>query len=81
LVDANPSPSQATQFDPTSKTAPSRPLDTLNLGLNRRKIGLRSLTEAIDSTTPGGRLTFHIFGAMAEFERSIIRGQTQQACS
>src|SRR5215210_8353336 len=39
--------------------------------LERRKIGLRSLTEAIDTTTPGGRLVFHIFGALAEFDRAI----------
>ena len=39
-------------------------------------MGFRSLTEAIDTTTPGGRLIFHIFGALAEFERSIIRERT-----
>lgn len=44
--------------------------------LERRKIGLRSLTEQIDTTTPGGRLVFHIFGALAEFERAIIRERT-----
>ncbi|MGU3540406.1 recombinase family protein [Methylobacterium sp. A54F] len=44
--------------------------------LERRAIGLRSLTEAIDTTTSGGRLVFHIFGALAEFERSIIRERT-----
>lgn len=36
--------------------------------LDRRGIGLRSLTEAVDTTTSGGRLVFHIFGALAEFE-------------
>ena len=36
-------------------------------------IGLKSLTENIDTGTSGGRLVFHIFGALAEFERSIIR--------
>jgi DNA invertase Pin-like site-specific DNA recombinase len=35
------------------------------------------VTEAIDTTTPGGRLVFHIFGALAEFERSIIRERTR----
>jgi DNA invertase Pin-like site-specific DNA recombinase len=40
--------------------------------LETRKIGFRSLTENIDTTTPGGRLTFHLFAALAEFERSII---------
>lgn len=44
--------------------------------LNERGIGLRSLTEAIDTTTPGGTLIFHIFGALAEFERSVIRERT-----
>jgi len=45
-------------------------------GLEARGIGFRSLTEAIDTTTPGGKLTFHIFGALAEFERSLIRERT-----
>jgi len=44
--------------------------------LEDRKIGLRSLTENIDTTTSGGRLIFHIFGALAEFERSILRDRT-----
>ena len=46
-------------------------------GLEAETIGFRSLTEAIDTTTPGGRLVFHIFGALAEFERSIIRERTR----
>jgi DNA invertase Pin-like site-specific DNA recombinase len=45
--------------------------------LNNRGIGLKSLTENIDSTTSGGKLIFHIFGALAEFERDIIRERTQ----
>ena len=44
--------------------------------LNTKECGLRSLTEAIDTTTAGGRLIFHIFGALAEFERNIIRERT-----
>ena len=44
--------------------------------LHRRSCGFRSLTEAIDTTTAGGRLIFHIFGALAEFERGIIRERT-----
>jgi DNA invertase Pin-like site-specific DNA recombinase len=44
--------------------------------LHKRECGFRSLTEAIDTTTAGGRLIFHIFGALAEFERSIIRERT-----
>ena len=47
-------------------------LDTVE-ALHARHIGLRSLTEAIDTGTPGGTLVFHLFGALAEFERSIIR--------
>lgn len=46
-------------------------------GLEAGGIGFRSLTEAIDTTTSGGRLVFHIFGALAEFERSIIRERTR----
>src|SRR3954462_3837166 len=44
--------------------------------LNDRKIGFRSITENIDTTTSGGKLIFHIFGALAEFERDIIRERT-----
>lgn len=44
--------------------------------LEKRNKGLRSLTEAIDTTTAGGRLFFHIFGALAEFERGVIRDRT-----
>jgi DNA invertase Pin-like site-specific DNA recombinase len=44
--------------------------------LGEQGIGFRSLTEAIDTTTNGGRLVFHIFAALAEFERSIIRERT-----
>ena len=44
--------------------------------LEGRGIGLKSLTENIDTGTSGGRLVFHIFGALAEFERSIIRERT-----
>jgi DNA invertase Pin-like site-specific DNA recombinase len=44
--------------------------------LEAQGIGLRSLTEAVDTTTAGGKLIFHIFGALAEFERSVIRERT-----
>jgi DNA invertase Pin-like site-specific DNA recombinase len=44
--------------------------------LQTRKIGFKSLTENIDTTTSGGKLIFHIFGALAEFERDIIRERT-----
>ena len=45
--------------------------------LDQRGIGFRSLTEQIDTTTSGGKLIFHVFGALAEFERDIIRERTQ----
>ncbi len=45
-------------------------------GLEEKGIGFRSLTEAIDTTTSGGKLIFHIFAALAEFERSIIHERT-----
>ena len=44
--------------------------------LNNRNIGFQSITENIDTTTSGGKLIFHIFGALAEFERDIIRERT-----
>ena len=42
-------------------------------GLNERKIGFRSLTESLDAGSASGRLFFQIFGALAEFERAVIR--------
>src|SRR2546429_6231976 len=45
--------------------------------LNNRKIGFKSLQENIDTTTSGGKLIFHIFGALAEFERDIIKERTK----
>lgn len=45
--------------------------------LEDQGIGFHSLTEAIDTTTAGGKLVFHIFGALAEFERSVIRERTR----
>jgi len=45
-------------------------------GFEARGMGLRSLTESIDTTTSGGKLIFHIFAALAQFERSIIRERT-----
>ncbi len=45
--------------------------------LNERGIGFKSLTEQIDTTTSGGKLIFHVFGALAEFERDVIRDRTQ----
>jgi DNA invertase Pin-like site-specific DNA recombinase len=44
--------------------------------LQERGIDFISLTEKIDTTTPGGKLIFHIMGALAEFERDLIRERT-----
>jgi DNA invertase Pin-like site-specific DNA recombinase len=44
--------------------------------LEAEGVGFQSTTEAIDTTTPGGKLVFHIFGALAEFERNLIRERT-----
>ncbi len=55
-------------------------IDTVN-SLADRKVGFRSLTENIDTTTSGGKLVFHIFGALAEFERELIRERTQAGLS
>lgn len=44
--------------------------------LQSRHVGFKSLTESIDTTSSGGRLVFHIFGALAEFEHSLIRERT-----
>lgn len=45
--------------------------------LEESGIGFRSLTESMDTTSNNGRLIFHIFGALAEFERNLIRERTQ----
>jgi DNA invertase Pin-like site-specific DNA recombinase len=45
-------------------------------GLAERGVGFRSLQESIDTTTPGGKLVFHVFAALAEFERDLVRERT-----
>ena len=45
-------------------------------GLAARGVQFRSLTESLDTTTPTGKLTFHVIGALAEFERAIIIERT-----
>jgi DNA invertase Pin-like site-specific DNA recombinase len=51
-------------------------IDIVN-ALGERSVGLRSLRESIDTTTPAARLTFHVFGALAEFERDMVRERTR----
>ena len=51
-------------------------IDTVT-DFQERGIGFKSLQESIDTTTSGGKLVFHIFGALAEFEREIIRERTK----
>src|SRR3954467_8103057 len=50
-------------------------IDTIR-DLQQRGVGFRSLQEQIDTTTSGGKLVFHVFGALAEFERDLIRERT-----
>ncbi len=51
-------------------------IDTIT-SLHTKGIGFKSLTEQIDTTTSGGKLVFHLFGALAEFERDLIKERTQ----
>ena len=53
-----------------------RNLIDLFTDLQDRDVAVRSLTEQIDTSTPGGKLVFHVFGALAEFERDLIRERT-----
>ncbi len=51
-------------------------IDTIT-ELEQSGIGFKSLQESIDTTSSGGKLIFHIFGSLAEFERDLIRERTQ----
>lgn len=55
-------------------------IDTIK-DLEVRKVGFKSLQEAIDTTTPGGKLVFHVIAALAEFERDLIRERTNAGLS
>jgi DNA invertase Pin-like site-specific DNA recombinase len=50
-------------------------IDTVH-DLEERKVGFRSLTDNIDTTTASGRMFFHMMGALAQFERDLIRERT-----
>lgn len=45
--------------------------------LEARGVGFKSFQENIDTTTPGGKLVFHVFASLAEFERDLVRERTQ----
>jgi DNA invertase Pin-like site-specific DNA recombinase len=65
------------KFDRLGRSLPHL-IETIT-DLNARRIGLHSLTENIDTTTPGGRLIFHVFGALAAFERDLVKERTKAA--
>lgn len=46
-------------------------------GLEKKEVGFCSLQESINTASPGGKLVFYLFGALAEFERNLIRERTQ----
>jgi DNA invertase Pin-like site-specific DNA recombinase len=50
-------------------------IDLVN-GLKDRGVEFVSLRESLDTTTPGGKLVFHVFASVAEFERDLIRERT-----
>jgi DNA invertase Pin-like site-specific DNA recombinase len=63
------------KLDPLGRSL-KRLIETVN-GLAARNVGFHSLRESMDTTTSGGKLIFHVFGALAEFERELIRERTQ----
>lgn len=63
------------KLDRLGRTLPHL-IETVSV-LEKRGVGFRSLTEAIDTTTSGGRLIFHLFGALGQFERDLIRERTR----
>jgi DNA invertase Pin-like site-specific DNA recombinase len=54
---------------------------TIVTDLMTRQVGLKSLNDPIDTTTPQGRLIFTLFASLAEFEREVIRERTQAGLS
>lgn len=55
-------------------------IETVNR-LHEKGVGFASIQENIDTTTSGGKLVFHVFGALAEFERELIRERTKAGLS
>jgi DNA invertase Pin-like site-specific DNA recombinase len=55
-----------------------RDLIDISIKLEQRGITLQSITEGLDGSTPGGKLMFHMFAALAEFERDLIRERTNK---
>ena len=55
-------------------------IELLNM-LQAKGVDFMSLTEKIDTSTPGGKLIFHMMGALAEFERDLIRERTHAGLS
>jgi len=55
-------------------------VETVNL-LLKQDVGIKSLNDPIDTTTPQGRLVFNLFASLAEFERDVIRERTQAGLS
>jgi DNA invertase Pin-like site-specific DNA recombinase len=68
-------PPEAGIFEGCSRTL-GHLIDTVT-ALAGRGLAFRSLQEQIDTTTSAGKLIFHVFGALAEFERDLIRERTQ----
>jgi len=68
-------------LDVTRDARPHSAAQAIGIALTREAnpggVGFKSLQEAIDTTTPGGRLVFHIFASLAEFERDLIRERTR----
>lgn len=64
-----------TKLDRLSRSVKN--LEEIAEELDRRGVGLRALSQGIDTTTPGGRLFFHMLAAIAEFERDLIVGRTK----
>src|SRR3954462_10117873 len=63
------------KLDRLGRSLPHRLTTVTNL--NTRGIAFRSLTEQMDTTTPQGAFLFHVFGGLAQFERSLIQERVQ----